>query len=295
MSQRSKSGCWTCRLRRKKCNEGGPPCKDRGDKERQEANKLQLQSRRQRSLSTNINNEVSGGSTSSTSNGSTTPGTDSPSQNEFSVSPELTQEYFDLPTSLEFAPVIAGFSENSWMSSAETLAEIDQLFSDKLPVAATIGVDEASDTHECRTLSGPMSATEACMELVWPQFPATDQESGRESTTISAFPLEITGHTAIGASEKEIELMMEFIEEICVMQHDGFKAFSAAHKSWLLFLLMRSPTFYYASLSREMSVRLCRTMKAIKIEDRKDFFGLDFCNPSVFPESGSEIKALLSS
>ncbi len=62
--QRSKNGCWTCRLRRKKCDEGGPPylncqmrkifChgygpkpdwKDRGVKEREEANKLLLESR----------------------------------------------------------------------------------------------------------------------------------------------------------------------------------------------------------------------------------------------------------
>lgn len=62
-SKRTKSGCWTCRLRRKKCNEGGPPCdnceargvhchgygpkpqwKDRGSLEREEARKLQYQS-----------------------------------------------------------------------------------------------------------------------------------------------------------------------------------------------------------------------------------------------------------
>ncbi|KAF7861879.1 hypothetical protein EAF04_007761 [Stromatinia cepivora] len=44
------------------------------------------------------------------------------------------------------------------------------------------------------------------------------------------------------------------MEEVCVMQHGGFKALSAAHKNWLLFLLMRSPTFYYASLNSEFGV-----------------------------------------
>lgn len=60
--QRSKTGCWTCRLRRKKCSEGGPPCsncaargvfchgygpkpawKDRGAMEQEEARKLLAQ------------------------------------------------------------------------------------------------------------------------------------------------------------------------------------------------------------------------------------------------------------
>nr|A0A8J9RZ21.1 RecName: Full=Transcription factor phomR; AltName: Full=Phomopsin biosynthesis cluster protein R [Diaporthe leptostromiformis]BDA39143.1 transcriptional regulator [Diaporthe leptostromiformis] len=69
-AKRTKSGCWTCRLRRKKCNEGGPPCdnceargihchgygprpqwKDRGALEREEARKLQYQSGRGRSYS----------------------------------------------------------------------------------------------------------------------------------------------------------------------------------------------------------------------------------------------------
>lgn len=69
-TKRTKSGCWTCRLRRKKCNEGGPPCdnceargvhchgygpkpqwKDRGALEREEARKLQYQSGRARSFS----------------------------------------------------------------------------------------------------------------------------------------------------------------------------------------------------------------------------------------------------
>ncbi|KXT08700.1 hypothetical protein AC579_7580 [Pseudocercospora musae] len=64
--QRSKRGCWTCRLRRKKCFEDGPPClncverdvfchgygpkpdwKDKGVKEKREAVRLALSSRRQ--------------------------------------------------------------------------------------------------------------------------------------------------------------------------------------------------------------------------------------------------------
>ncbi|KAH8887289.1 hypothetical protein GQ53DRAFT_874427 [Thozetella sp. PMI_491] len=66
-TQRTKTGCWTCRLRRKKCQEGGPPCancetrgikchgygpkpawKDRGGMEREEASRLHLQTRPRR-------------------------------------------------------------------------------------------------------------------------------------------------------------------------------------------------------------------------------------------------------
>ncbi|OAA72582.1 Zn(2)-C6 fungal-type DNA-binding domain protein [Cordyceps fumosorosea ARSEF 2679] len=64
VSQRSKSGCWTCRLRRKKCPEDGVPCsnctaravvchgygprpawKDRGEREQEEVDRLQLRRR----------------------------------------------------------------------------------------------------------------------------------------------------------------------------------------------------------------------------------------------------------
>ncbi|KAK5008588.1 hypothetical protein LTR28_003776 [Elasticomyces elasticus] len=64
VNRRSKSGCWTCRLRRKKCPEDGLPCsncesrgdachgygprpawKDRGFREREEVNRLQFQRR----------------------------------------------------------------------------------------------------------------------------------------------------------------------------------------------------------------------------------------------------------
>ncbi|KAK6810708.1 ustiloxin B cluster transcription factor ustR [Aspergillus parasiticus] len=75
-AQRRKTGCWTCRLRRKKCNEDGQPCsnceargvfchgygpkpswKDRGEREREEAQRLQLisRARTRRARATTIN------------------------------------------------------------------------------------------------------------------------------------------------------------------------------------------------------------------------------------------------
>lgn len=197
----------------------------------------------------NVNSETPRASTGSASDGVTSPDSQSLVQNELSTSPEPVHEYFDFATSLELMPGVPGFTDNAWMNYAETMAEVDQIFSDKLPIAATIDINKASEIDECRILSGPAGPTKTFMDLVWPQCSAKDLESGLESTTASAVRLEGTSHTALGASEKEIELMMEFMDEVCFMQHNGLKALSAAHKSWLLILLMRSPTFYYTSLS----------------------------------------------
>ncbi|CCC12844.1 unnamed protein product [Sordaria macrospora k-hell] len=50
-------------------------------------------------------------------------------------------------------------------------------------------------------------------------------------------------------SENDIELVMHFIGETCPLQHGSYRSSSATQRSWALFLLMRSPTFYHASLS----------------------------------------------
>lgn len=49
--------------------------------------------------------------------------------------------------------------------------------------------------------------------------------------------------------EGEIELLMQFIGETFAIQHTSYRAASTIQRSWLLLLLMRSPTFYYTSLS----------------------------------------------
>lgn len=49
-------------------------------------------------------------------------------------------------------------------------------------------------------------------------------------------------------AEKEIELVMLFVGETFALQHPSYRVGSAMRMSWLLFLLMRSTTFYYASL-----------------------------------------------
>lgn len=113
-AQRSKTGCWTCRLRRKKCNEGGPPCancesrgvfchgygpkppwKDRGEKEKEQASILRLQPRqrlsRPKNLSDGIHQQCSARNASideSNCNRDTTvpPREHSPSQSDLSLS-----------------------------------------------------------------------------------------------------------------------------------------------------------------------------------------------------------------
>ena len=53
----------------------------------------------------------------------------------------------------------------------------------------------------------------------------------------------------LNIDEGEIELLMHFIGETFALQHMSYRRASTIQRSWLLLLLMRSPTFYYASLS----------------------------------------------
>ena len=63
-----------------------------------------------------------------------------------------------------------------------------------------------------------------------------------------SFPTAAAAHI-LGVDEREIELLMNFIGETFPLQHTSYRAAPTMQRSWLLLLLMRSPTFYYASLS----------------------------------------------
>ncbi|KAJ9143368.1 Zn(2)-Cys(6) zinc finger domain protein [Pleurostoma richardsiae] len=237
--QRSKSGCWTCRLRRKKCNEGGPPCsnceardifchgygpkpawKDKGDKEREEATRLQLQARRRRRGSSAATANPSAHShSSSTSSTASAPGYSnaiaelgSPllTDFDFSLSPSHDYTDFEFHGSLDLVPNTAPaaiFPEDLWPASSSVSAN-DLLDVDQFPTQA----------------ANPKPAAQ-CLHFFANGAPPQDSS----------------------VSEKEIDLVMHFIGEVCPAQMSPHKP-SIAQKGWLLFLLMRSPTFYYASL-----------------------------------------------
>ncbi|KAK3400714.1 fungal-specific transcription factor domain-containing protein [Sordaria brevicollis] len=263
--QRSKSGCWTCRLRRKKCLEGGPPCsncesrnifchgygpkpnwKDRGDKEREEATRLQLQTRRRRrSTATQSHASHPSVSESSTSSGGTIdicsppvtvtePASLSPflvSNFSFPLSPSPGHERngaveFEYLDALTIAPdsFTAGYSDDIWMAQEQTDAVMAETSSAEPLVPQQLLEAPCQSTQ---TLEGPTPLCLSCL--------------GDSSTGI--------GMRGPPTSENDIELVMHFIGETCPLQHGSYRSSSATQRSWALFLLMRSPTFYHASLS----------------------------------------------
>ncbi|KAK1774681.1 fungal-specific transcription factor domain-containing protein [Copromyces sp. CBS 386.78] len=263
--QRSKSGCWTCRLRRKKCLEGGPPCsncesrgifchgygpkpnwKDRGDKEREEATRLQLQTRRRRrSTATQSHGSHPSVSEASTSSGGTIdigsppiPAAESPS-----LSPFLSSD-FSFPLSPS--------------SGNERNAAIEFEFLDALTIAPDSLTAAYSD--DIWAIQGSTDAAMVDISPLEPQAPQCLPEASIHSKQPPDIPtplsLSCLGDSGTGSgmqgpptSENDIELVMHFIGETCPLQHGSYRSSSATQRSWALFLLMRSPTFYHASLS----------------------------------------------
>lgn len=229
--QRGKNGCWTCRLRRKKCDEGGPPCsscqsrgifchgygpkpawKDRGEKERGEALRLHLQSRKRRNHSLASSSDASQQPTTS----------ESTALHEMTPMPDL------------FTPLQTEFS----FSLSPSHAESDSEFPDALDFTS-----ESAAAAIRTTLDEPWTNSSSVGALVeWshfqPQIPILEPAQ--------AFCF---GGQGPKISEKEIELVMNFITDTYVTQYVAHGPSSTMQKSCLLFLLTRSSTFYYTSLS----------------------------------------------
>ena len=278
-AQRSKTGCWTCRLRRKKCNEGGPPCtnceargvfchgygpkppwKDRGEKEREQANRLQLQSRkigrsRSKTLDGSISSQRSSGSSgASTGNPSTsitdvtTPDVFSPLQAEHSLSstsPSQEHTAFDFFDSLELngswdaSDLPSNFWPNS--SAVQTLEE-PNVFQ---PLARDLRPNSFDTSDTSFDPFSVSSNTDALIRLGDIRPPARALDSGAGIR----FPNGATVAQGLGTEEREVELVMHFIGETFPLQHVSYRTASTKEQSWLLFLLTRSPTFFCASLS----------------------------------------------
>ncbi|KAK3935497.1 fungal-specific transcription factor domain-containing protein [Diplogelasinospora grovesii] len=264
--QRSKSGCWTCRLRRKKCHEGGPPCancesrgifchgygpkpawKDRGDREREEANRLHLQSRRRRE-STAARSHVSQPSISSSVSSTTTT-----SANSIEViTPADIGSPLQSPMQSDFSFSLSPTSQER-SAAAATAAEFDFLG------ALGLGPESSAPaTVFGEDLWPSSSAAEALVELTHfqQQHPIPDPpKSAASQEQALCFPFPGVNGCSSGAQtgsqtpEKEIELVMHFIGDTYALQHNSYRTSSTMQKSWLLYLLTRSSTFYYASLS----------------------------------------------
>ena len=344
-AQRSKTGCWSCRLRRKKCNEGGPPCancesrgifchgygpkppwKDRGEKEKEQASRLRLQSRRRRGCCKTL----SGGrspqgparnapiDTSDYNPDVIAPVTHSPSELDLSSSPRSSsqeRQAYELLDNMEMFDSWDAFeSFNDLLpgsSSAEALAGVNDAqvsisdlgpdiwngpdsSNDRCPNSSSAGAlvrsndvplpreDSRADPQEDSDYSIGFPSAAALNSLT--DFPSpigevqpdvsdsalgfSDQSrpsatSAEGSNTMAplrppaqgprprlAICFPIAGAEQVPSiDEREIEHLMHFIGETFPLQHTSYQAASTIERGWLLLLLMRSPTFYYASLS----------------------------------------------
>ena len=310
-SQRSKTGCWTCRLRRKKCNEGGLPClncesrgvfchgygpkppwKDRGEKEKEQAIMLRIQPRQRRSSSKNLSGGIPPqcpARSASVSNSDynpdiTVPAMHSPSQSDLSSSCLTSSQEcqtFELLDDLDiFGSLDAPSSSTNdiWLtsSSAEALAD----FNDIQPPAGSLRSNHPEVAISTSTDSwlgpSPAEAPNMSAEFQPPiddrQLDSSESSNDLQPSLSSADTLNSFAHLqppssrdpqprlaiglptatagqSFGVDEREIELVMQYIGETFALQHTSYRAASTIQRSWVLLLLMRSPTFYYASLS----------------------------------------------
>lgn len=262
-SQRTKSGCWTCRLRRKKCLEGGPPCancaardirchgygpkpdwKDRGDKEREEAGRLQLATRRRRS--TAVPASTPGPSTDSMAT-ITAP-------TSFSDSPKDSVGSLLLPVQ-DDCGLSFDFTMSSFPAQADDALEFDffasplNLESPSTPVCTS---DEAC-------LSPTTTNTLAAFELATFELTAPTTALPSSSPTPLIFPpvpdyglgpspILPGPQSTLPFPEGDAGLVMHFLHETWPAQHSSSRA-SPMQSGWLLSLLMRSQTYYHASLA----------------------------------------------
>ncbi|OKL57764.1 hypothetical protein UA08_06884 [Talaromyces atroroseus] len=225
--QRSKNGCWTCRTRRKKCDEGSPPCgncearglfchgygpkppwKDRGEKERDEARQLHMQTRSRR---TQLLTSQSSSSSSPALASFLRPSPDSAVACEGELSRPCLSPSDDLPNIGNFGGL--GMSGDFWGP----------------PVLATdILFTSSSDEFNNGAVELPIVPQSGPGLICFPSRTSNEQAAN---------------------SEHELRYLMHFMGDTFSLLHSGYQPTSLMKRSWLLLLLMRSAPFYYASLS----------------------------------------------
>ncbi|KDN69012.1 putative PRO1A C6 Zink-finger protein [Colletotrichum sublineola] len=232
--QRRRTGCWTCRLRRKKCSEGGPPCetcvtrqvhchgygpkpvwKDKGVRERQEAIRLGLVAPGTRQAATVISE---------------------PSPCSFDGFSNNPLDTLTVPFDIEADP------------STDTLSSLSSgSEEDGNPVTPAPDIDQVASSHMDLTLPG----------YHWESFIST--EAGLSSMfvepTVLTEPANINllpGHEHRldhSSSERETDLIMNYISRTGAKASEGNRGRYAGSKGWLLQALLNSPGFYSTILS----------------------------------------------
>ncbi|KAK3949202.1 fungal-specific transcription factor domain-containing protein [Pseudoneurospora amorphoporcata] len=143
-------------------------------------------------------------------------------------------------------------------SGHERNAAVEFEFLDALTIAPDSLTGAYSD--DIWAIQGSTDAAMVDISPLEPQAPQCLPEASVHSKQPPGIPtplsLSCLGDSGTGSgmhgpptSENDIELVMHFIGETCPLQHGSYRSSSATQRSWALFLLMRSPTFYHASLS----------------------------------------------
>ncbi|KAK1973903.1 PRO1A C6 zink-finger protein [Colletotrichum cereale] len=236
-AKRRKSGCWTCRLRRKKCEEGGPPCltcvsrhihchgygpkpewKDKGEKERQEAIRLRIIS--SRSPAAHV--EVSQGRLSPASS----------------------------PAAAENVQAISHATDNVLgisTSQGNGNSDIDFALEGELDFMKIADLDHMIFlSDQWRYIDSELDLTSTPMDQEQPMNKYT------ENNTLQRTCLSITTsehRLDHQSSEREMDLVMHYVDYSSNREQEfGGEVFGPS-KGWLLLTLMRSPAMYNAALS----------------------------------------------
>lgn len=242
--RRTKSGCWTCRLRRKKCDEEGLPClncstrgvfchgygvkpswKDRGEQEKEEASRLQMRFRRRRKSrpdpisihADNAEQSFTAGLASSLDSGSQGQSSSPNFSAQFpsaTITPLSENIDFDTLNTLNVQP------DSSWTM------DLDAILFD--PPAVDMSNNLQIDSRISRDLVPVEKAGHPCGSLTTLCNHLSPQsDSGKRAT----------------------ELVMHFLGETFPLQDRSSQGTPLTHHSWVLNLMMRSSTFCSASLS----------------------------------------------
>lgn len=243
--QRTKSGCWTCRLRRKKCSEGGPPCltcadrgitchgygpkpdwKDRGDKEKEEALRLQIQARR-------------------------------PS---YATSTKSRRASLESPVTVASTPGASTRSAEDIVDPSPGICSLDTNLNDFNFGSLDDPADMAifSTSLDLNSMAG-LTDLESCSP--WDKM--LSQESVAEwalTSNVTLQPMDftsnyllmpVTGTTSLQDAEVELELAMHFVDTAFsdMVPHSSYRMSSMRQKSWVASFMVRSSTFKAAALS----------------------------------------------
>ncbi|OAA43930.1 Zn(2)-C6 fungal-type DNA-binding domain protein [Beauveria brongniartii RCEF 3172] len=269
VNQRSKSGCWTCRLRRKKCSEDGMPCsncksrgvvchgygprpawKDRGQREQQEVERLQLRRRSQTRWHSQLSQQHS------------EQASEQPSSNVQENAASFCQSHalvFASPTDMTLQPSPPQSTEEQDGELYE-LASLDQQPSLPTPNTPFELSDFWVDGMEGLLSSTTPTLFEPAVTTLNGQVERSQRDGAGEKCTPAV--MQTFGSASIHIhtlQEREIELMMQFLGQDFSRLHPCYQSSSITDRAWLMWLLQRSPTFFYAALSTSAYYKFLKT------------------------------------